>query len=91
MEFGIFDALVQYGTGERLDDMIRDDPDYERLHDEYNEAYRTFEGMGCTEEQKRMVRKLLDLYVEKLAAYTEKAYVQGIHDAVKLLQEMKVL
>jgi len=91
MDYGIFDALVQYGTSERLDEVIRENVDYDRLNDEYREAYQEFEDTDLTETQRRMVIKLLDLYAEKISVYTETAYVQGIHDAVKLLQDMKVL
>lgn len=87
-ENGLLEIIAAHRTMEDLDKILQKDKGYQEALAEEQEASDQMDVIGLTEEQKKVVDRVVTAYNQCGAAYGAAAYRFGMEDSVRLLKEL---
>jgi hypothetical protein len=87
----IFEVLTEYAINERLNDILQQDSEYQRVQREMDELIEQFHELRLPEEQNLLVDRLVSSHTESGCCYGRIAYRQGMRDCTSLLVEMGLI
>ncbi len=87
MDENVFDQIVNFMTGSKLDDKILDDKTYQDILERENACENNFRKM-LTEIQRKPYEDLSVLREERSARYNLLAYQQGMRDLFQFFMEL---
>ena len=87
-ENGLLEIIASHRTMAALDEILQKDKVYQEALAEEQEASDQMEVMGFTEDQKKVVDRVITAYNQCGAAYGAAAYRFGMEDSVRLLKEL---
>lgn len=81
--------IAQHWTVKALDDVLKDDRDYQEALAQQQEFFDLLDKLGLTAEQKNVVDQVIAANNHCGAVYGAMAYRFGMEDGVRLCAEMK--
>lgn len=87
-ENGLLEIIAAHRTVADLDEILQKDKVYQEALAEEQEASDQMEDMDFTEDQKKVVDRVITAYNQCGAAYGAAAYRFGMEDSVRLLKEL---
>lgn len=87
-ENGLLEIIAAHRTMADLDEILQKDKVYQEALVEEQEASDQMEVMDFTEDQKKVVDRVITAYNQCGAAYGAVAYRFGMEDSVRLLKEL---
>lgn len=87
-ENGLLEIIAAHRTMTGLDELLKKDKDYQEALEEERDASDRMDAIGLTEEQKKVVDRVITAYNQCGAAYGAAAYRFGMEDSVRLLREL---
>ena len=87
-ENGLLEIIAAHRTIEDLDKILQKDKVYQEALVEEQEASDQMEVLDFTEDQKKVVDRVITAYNQCGAAYGAAAYRFGMEDSVRLLKEL---
>ncbi len=87
-ENGLLEVIAAHRTMEDLDKILKKDKDYQEALVEEQAASDQMEDLEFTEEQKKVVDRVITAYNHCGAVYGAAAYRFGMEDSVRLLKEL---
>ena len=87
-ENGLLEIIAAHRTMADLDEILQKDKVYQEALAEEQEASDQMEDMDFTEDQKKVVDRVITAYNQCGAAYGAAAYRFGMEDSVRLLKEL---
>ena len=87
-ENGLLEIIASHRTMADLDEILQKDKVYQEALVEEQEASDQMEVMDFTEDQKKVVDRVITAYNQCGAAYGAAAYRFGMEDSVRLLKEL---
>ena len=87
-ENGLLEVIAAHRTMEDLDKILKKDKDYQAALVEEQAASDQMEDLEFTEEQKKVVDRVITAYNHCGAVYGAAAYRFGMEDSVRLLKEL---
>lgn len=87
-ENGLLEIIAAHRTMAALDEILQKDKVYQEALAEEQEASDQMEDMDFTEDQKKVVDRVITAYNQCGAAYGAAAYRFGMEDSVRLLKEL---
>lgn len=87
-ENGLLEIIAVHRTMADLDEILQKDKVYQEALAEEQEASDQMEDMDFTEDQKKVVDRVITAYNQCGAAYGAAAYRFGMEDSVRLLKEL---
>ena len=87
-ENGLLEVIAAHRTMEDLDKILKKDKDYQEALVEDQAASDQMEDLEFTEEQKKVVDRVITAYNHCGAVYGAAAYRFGMEDSVRLLKEL---
>lgn len=87
-ENGLLEIIAAHRTMTGLDELLKKDKVYQEALAEEQEASDQMEDMDFTEDQKKVVDRVITAYNQCGAAYGAAAYRFGMEDSVRLLKEL---
>lgn len=87
-ENGLLEIIAAHRTMADLDEILQKDKVYQEALVEEQEASDQMEDMDFTEDQKKVVDRVITAYNQCGAAYGAAAYRFGMEDSVRLLKEL---
>ena len=85
---GLLEIIAAQRTMDDLDALLQKDKDYQDALAEEKDASEQMEDMEFTEEQKKVVDRIITAYNHCGAVYGAVAYRFGMQDSVRLLKEL---
>lgn len=87
----VFDLITDSLANERLDDILLQNPQYEKTSDEINRLAEELKSYNLDKEETKAVNKLICAYLTQNACHNKLAYRQGFADCASLLQEIGMI
>lgn len=87
----IFEVLTEYAVNERLDDILLNDIEYQKIQREMDELIEQFHELSLPKEQNLLVDRLVSSHTESGCCYGRIAYRQGMRDSVSILLKMGLI
>lgn len=87
-ENGLLEIIAAHRTMADLDKILQKDKVYQEALAEEQEASDQMEVLDFTEDQKKVVDRVITAYNQCGAAYGAAAYRFGMEDSVRLLKEL---
>lgn len=81
--------IAQHRTVKALDDVLKEDQDYQEALAQQQEFFDILDKLGLTAEQKNVVDQVIAANNHTGAVYGAVAYRFGMEDGVRLCAEMK--
>lgn len=91
MDKNIFDVITEYAINERLNDILQQDSEYQRVQHEMDELIEKFHELNLPKEQCLLVDRLVSSHTECGALYGRVTYQAGFRDCVSLLLEIGLI
>ena len=91
MDKNIFDVITEYAVNERMDGILLQDSEYQRIQREMDELIEKFHELNLSKEQNLLVDKLVSAHTESGCYYGRVAYQKGMRDCVSLLLNMGLI
>lgn len=91
MDKNIFDVITEYAINERLNGILQQDSEYQRIQREMDELIEKFHELNLPKEQFLLVDRLVSSHTECGALYGRVTYQQGMRDCASLLVEMGLI
>ena len=85
---GLLEIIAEHRTMDDLDALLQKDKDYQEALAEEKDASEQMDAAGLTNQQKKVVDRVITAYNECGAAYGAAAYRFGMQDSVRLLKEL---
>lgn len=87
---GLLEIIAQYRTVRDLDDILKDDQDYQAALAQQQEAFDRLDELALTKEQKNVIDQVITANNHCGAVYGAVAYRFGIRDGINLVYELKM-
>lgn len=87
----ILEILIENATNERLDEIAFLGEEYCIIDAQLNTAQQEYANLNLSEEDTKIIDKMLCLSTAHSARYSTLAYKQGLEDAVSLLKFMGII
>lgn len=91
MEKNIFEILTEYTVDERLDNILLQDDEYQKVQEKINNLRKQLDKLKLPKEQWLIVDRLISAHTESGCCYGRVAYQQGFRDCALLLREMGLI
>ena len=91
MDKNIFDILTDNAINERLNDLLLQDNEYQKIQEEISNLIEQFNMLNLPKEQMLIVDKLLSAHTDCGCYYGRITYQQGFRDCTLLLREMELI
>ena len=85
---GLLEIIAAHRTMDDLDALLQKDKDYQEALAEEKDASEQMDAAGLTNEQKKVVDRVITAYNHCGAVYGAVAYRFGMQDSVRLLKEL---
>lgn len=86
---GLLEIIAQHRTIRDLDDILKDDQDYQAALAQQQEAFDRLDELAFTKEQKSVIDQVITANNHCGAVYGAVAYRFGMEDGVRLCVEME--
>lgn len=86
---GLLEIIASHRSGDDLDEVVRKDKDYQEALENQQEAFDALEELHLTEEQKRVVERVITANNHTGAVYGAVAYRCGMEDGIRLRMEIE--
>ncbi len=86
---GLLEIIAEHRTGDDLDEVLKNDKDYQEALAEQQEAFDRLDGMEFTKEQKSEIDQAIMANNHFGAVYGAAAYRFGMEDGVRVRMEME--
>ena len=91
MDKNILDILTENAINERLDTILLQDIEYQKMQKKIDNLMAQFENLELSKEQKLIVDRFISSHIEIGCCYGKITYQQGFKDCAFLLREMKLI
>lgn len=91
MDKNIFDVLTENAINERLDNILLQDIEYQKVQKKIDNLMAQFEDMELSKEQRLIVDRLISSHIEIGCCYGKITYQQGFKDCSFLLRELEMI
>ena len=85
---GLLEIIAAHRTMDDLDALLQKDKDYQKALAEEKDASEQMDAAGLTNQQKKVVDRVITAYNHCGAVYGAVAYRFGMQDSVRLLKEL---
>ena len=85
---GLLEIIAEHRTMDDLDALLQKDKDYQKALAEEKDASEQMDAAGLTNQQKKVVDRVITAYNHCGAVYGAVAYRFGMQDSVRLLKEL---
>lgn len=86
---GLLEIIAQHRTVSDLDDILKDDQDYQAALTQQQEAFDRLDELALTKEQKSVIDQVITANNHCGAVYGAVAYRLGIGDGIRLCMEVE--
>ena len=90
MENNIFEVLTEHAINERLDEILLQDNEHQKLQEKIDNLIEQVKMLNLPREQWLIIDELVSAHTQCGCCYRRIAYQQGFKDCVSLLKEMKL-
>lgn len=91
MDKNIFGVLTENAVNERLDDILLQDKEYQRIQNKISNLSEQLDQLDIPKEQLLIIDKLISSHTESGCYYGRITYQQGFKDCALLLREMELI
>ncbi|MDE6600960.1 MAG: hypothetical protein K2K90_02110 [Lachnospiraceae bacterium] len=86
---GLLEIIAQHRTGDDLDDILKEDQDYQEALAQQQVAFDRMDELGLTKEQKSVIDQAITANNHFGAVYGAVAYRFGMEDGIRVRVEME--
>ncbi|MDE7198938.1 MAG: hypothetical protein K2O15_08635 [Lachnospiraceae bacterium] len=86
---GLLEIIAQHRTGDDLDDILKEDQDYQEAPAQQQVAFDRMDELGLTKEQKSVIDQAITANNHFGAVYGAVAYRFGMEDGIRVRVEME--
>lgn len=91
MDKNIFDILTDNAINERLDDILIQDKEYQKIQEEIDDLIDQLNMLKLPKEQWLIIDRLVSAHTDCGCYYGRITYQQGLKDCALLLREMQLI
>lgn len=86
---GLLEIIAAHRTGDDMDEVVRNDKDYQDALAQQKEAFDMLDELGLTVEQKKVVDQAITANNHTGAVYGAVAYRCGLEDGIRVRMEIE--
>ena len=86
---GLLEIIAAHRTGDDMDEVVRNDKDYQDALAQQKDAFDMLDELGLTAEQKSVVDQAITANNHTGAVYGAVAYRCGMEDGIRVRMEME--
>lgn len=86
---GLLEIIAAHRNGDNMDEVVRNDIDYQDALAQQKEAFNALDALGLTAEQKSVVDQAITANNHTGAVYGAVAYRCGMEDGIRVRMEME--
>lgn len=91
MDKNIFEVLTDNAINERLNDILLQDKEYQKIQEEISNLIEQCNMLKFPKEQRLIIDKLVSAHTDCGSYYGRITYQQGFRDCALLLREMEII